>query len=167
MGHGAGPKKRQQESVEKTIVRIPWIAFFDRSDGETADDYFNSGRFSYMKVEDVNDGFAFGYITDANGDPDAEDGEEVYEIEVEHIREGQRRHKNSKLGAGPKKRQQESVDMTKIFEQVYVDTQLQEAGLYEKEKQIKESIDMTEQLKEDEPKKTDLVQQFLREQEEA
>jgi len=54
---------------------------------------------------------------------------------------GARQDSNRKLGseppmghgAGPKKRQQESVDMTQLFEQVYVNTQLKEAGLSEKD----------------------------------
>ena len=66
-------------------VKIPWVAYFaeDNCDNEMLLSYINSGKFSIMKVGSFfADDIVWGYIVDANGDPDAENGDEVYEVSV-------------------------------------------------------------------------------------
>jgi len=74
---------RDEEPVsEGDIVKIPWVECFD-NDGDW-DKYINDGKYSLMKIEQIDNGCAYGYIEKANGDPDVNDGDEVYEIFLPH-----------------------------------------------------------------------------------
>jgi hypothetical protein len=85
-------KKTTQKVVKNTTtfqegdkVKIPWISYFEK--GGDINKYLSEGKFSIMEIESINDGFCTGHIIDSNGDTDSEDGEEVYEVSLNNLRE--------------------------------------------------------------------------------
>ena len=107
---------------EGSFAKIPWVEYFEDNRGRPLDLFYTSGRWSVMKIEGVENGFAHGYIDWANDDPDSEDGDEVYEVDVSCLRPINRK----------KEQGENKMEKEKLFEEVFKEAELKKPSFFKR-----------------------------------